>query len=69
MVVAALIDLVHHATMVTLKGKSYAPRTRQRPRLRSTTRAAQKLTLRRNAPAFLSARLQLASRNAAAIQP
>lgn len=29
MIAAALIDrLVHHATMVTLKGKSYRPRER-----------------------------------------
>jgi DNA replication protein DnaC len=49
MVAAALIDrLVHHATMITLKGKSYRLRERglgvtpaaQAPSLRSSTRAA-----------------------------
>jgi DNA replication protein DnaC len=42
MVAAALIDrLVHHATMITLKGKSYRLRERaasDRPRQRARTR-------------------------------
>jgi hypothetical protein len=50
MVAAALIDrLIHHAHIVTLKGKSYRLRQRHRTRARDSCCAATRLCLDRGA--------------------